>query len=286
MLITLAALAEFPGPIRDTHAFFTRGAGSATALFASLNCGFGSRRRRRASRAQPRDRRLPARAVGGPAGQLPPGPRHRPRSRSKRPWRREENPRADGDGDRGAGDRARRARGRLRAGSVRRSRGADHRRGAWRLARRAGRRHGGDRRGDDARSAPAPSGSGPASARASRSPPTRSGRNFTRPSPPTTRRTAAFSGRRRVPAIFCSICPAISPTACRGSASPRSSARRTTRPPRRSCFSATGAPACAANRITAAVSRRSRSRPDRAMPYLVMFGVVCLLGLLATCAML
>ena len=55
----------------------------------------------------------------------------------------------------------------------------DHRRGAWRLARRAGRSHGGDRRGDDRGSAPAPSGSAPASARASPSPPTRSGRNFT-----------------------------------------------------------------------------------------------------------
>ena len=75
-------------------------------------------------------------------------------------------------------------------------------------------------------------------------------------------------------------------TACRFSASPRSSARRMTRRPRRICSSAIGAPACAANRITAAVSRRSRSRPDRAMPHLVMFGVVCLLGLLATCAML
>ena len=94
------------------------------------------------------------------------------------------------------------------------------------------------------------------------------------------------SGRRRVPAIFCSICRAISRSACRVSASPRSSARRTTPRPRRSCSSAIGAPACAAKRITAAVSRRSRSRPDRAMPYLVMFGVICLLGLLATCAML
>ena len=44
MLITLAALAEFPGPdpgIR--HAFFTRQGGVSGGVFASLNCGFGSR---------------------------------------------------------------------------------------------------------------------------------------------------------------------------------------------------------------------------------------------------
>src|SRR3954451_18002148 len=44
MLITLGALAEFPGPdpgIR--HAFFTRRGRVSGGLFASLNCGFGSR---------------------------------------------------------------------------------------------------------------------------------------------------------------------------------------------------------------------------------------------------
>lgn len=44
MLITLRALAEYPGPdpgIR--HAFFTRQGGVSDGLFASLNCGFGSR---------------------------------------------------------------------------------------------------------------------------------------------------------------------------------------------------------------------------------------------------
>jgi YfiH family protein len=44
MLITLGALAEYPGPdpgIR--HAFFTRRGGVSGGMFASLNCGFGSR---------------------------------------------------------------------------------------------------------------------------------------------------------------------------------------------------------------------------------------------------
>ena len=41
---------------------------------------------------------------------------------------------------------------------------------------------------------------------------------------PTPAKRALLPRRRRVPAISCSICPAISLTACRGSASPRSSA--------------------------------------------------------------
>jgi polyphenol oxidase len=44
MLITIGALADFPGPdpgIR--HAFFTRRGGVSGGVFASLNCGFGSR---------------------------------------------------------------------------------------------------------------------------------------------------------------------------------------------------------------------------------------------------
>lgn len=95
MLITLATLADLPGPdpgIR--HAFFTRQGGVSGGLFASLNCGFGSRdapdnvahnRALAASRLDlPADRLVSCHQVHGTVAIT-----------VETSWRREHNPRAD-----------------------------------------------------------------------------------------------------------------------------------------------------------------------------------------------
>jgi YfiH family protein len=95
MLMTLPALAEFPGAdpgIR--HAFFTRRGGVSGGAFASLNCGFGSRdipenvqqnREIAASRLDlSADRLVSCHQVHGTDAIT-----------VEAPWRREQNPRAD-----------------------------------------------------------------------------------------------------------------------------------------------------------------------------------------------
>ena len=59
--------------------------------------------------------------------------------------------------------------------------------------------------------------------------------------------------------------------ACPGLASPRSSAATHDTAAERICSSVIGAPACAAKSDCGRAPQRSRSRPDRAMPYVVMF---------------
>ena len=96
MTITLSALAD--GPDRDAgirHAFFTRRGGVSRGLFASLNCGFGSgddpgsvaenRARAAAALDLAPDRLVSCHQVHGTATIA-----------VERPWRREDNPRADG----------------------------------------------------------------------------------------------------------------------------------------------------------------------------------------------
>jgi YfiH family protein len=95
MLITISALAEFPGAdpgIR--HAFFTRQGGVSGGAFASLNCGFGSRdvpdnvAQNRAIAADrlgvTADRLVSCHQVHGTAAIT-----------VENPWPRRENPRAD-----------------------------------------------------------------------------------------------------------------------------------------------------------------------------------------------
>src|SRR5690242_197187 len=95
MLIILDALAEFPGPdpgIR--HAFFTRRGGVSGGLFASLNCGFGSRD---APDSVQQNRAIAAYELGLGADRLVSC--HQVHGTTaitvESTWRREENPRAD-----------------------------------------------------------------------------------------------------------------------------------------------------------------------------------------------
>lgn len=95
MLMTLAALAEFPGAdpgIR--HAFFTRRGGVSGGVFASLNCGFGSRD---APENVRRNREIAASRLGVSAERLVSC--HQVHGTNaiavEAPWRREQNPRAD-----------------------------------------------------------------------------------------------------------------------------------------------------------------------------------------------
>jgi polyphenol oxidase len=91
MLITLSAL---DGDPRIRHAFFTRQGGVSQGLFASLNCGFGSRddpasvERNRAIAAArlalPAERLVTCHQIHGTATIT-----------VERPWRRTDNPRAD-----------------------------------------------------------------------------------------------------------------------------------------------------------------------------------------------
>lgn len=96
MILTLSALADYPGAdpgIR--HAFFTRRGGVSEGLFASLNCGFGSgddprkvehnRARAAAQLDLSPDRLVSCHQVHGIATLT-----------VERPWRRADNPRADG----------------------------------------------------------------------------------------------------------------------------------------------------------------------------------------------
>ena len=96
MTITLSALAAAPGGDAGIrHAFFTRRGGVSEGLFASLNCGFGSRddpgnvaenrARAAAELGVAPDRLVSCHQVHGTATLT-----------VERPWRREDNPRADG----------------------------------------------------------------------------------------------------------------------------------------------------------------------------------------------
>src|ERR671921_36265 len=180
MLITLGALVDFPGPdpgIR--HAFFTRQGGVSGGLFASLNCGFGSRD---APDNVEQNRAIAAARLGLSADRLVSC--HQIHGTSaitvEDTWRREENPRADAMVTAVPGI----ALGVLAADCA--------------------------------------------------------------------------------PVLFADPDSRIIGAAHGGWGAPRSSGRRTTRRPRRGCSSAIGAPACAANRITAAAWPPSRSRRDRA----------------------
>ena len=150
---TLPASATASSPAR---------AASATGIFASLNCSFGSGDDAAQGRREPRAARWPRSAsrptalvtgyqvhgadvVAGRAAVAARGSAARRRA-----------------GDAAAGHRARHPHRRLRAGAVRRSRGRDRRRGACRLARRARRRARGDGRGDGARGRRAARASAPA----------------------------------------------------------------------------------------------------------------------------
>ncbi|HEV2336972.1 MAG TPA: peptidoglycan editing factor PgeF [Stellaceae bacterium] len=92
MIITLSAIEGAPD-IR--HAFFTRDGGVSEGIYAALNCGFGSRddpakveQNRSIATAQlglPAERLVTCHQVHGAATVT-----------VERPWRREENPRADG----------------------------------------------------------------------------------------------------------------------------------------------------------------------------------------------
>src|SRR5581483_6531937 len=95
MLITIAALAEFPGTdpgIR--HAFFTRRGGVSGGMFASLNCGFGSRD---APADVAENRAIAASRLGVAADRLVSC--HQVHGTTaitvENPWRREATPRAD-----------------------------------------------------------------------------------------------------------------------------------------------------------------------------------------------
>src|SRR4051794_16635104 len=95
MLMTLPALAEFPGAdpgIR--HAFFTRRGGVSGGAFASLNCGFGSRD---APENVQRNREIAASRLGLSADRLVSCYQvHGTDAITvEAPWRREQNPRAD-----------------------------------------------------------------------------------------------------------------------------------------------------------------------------------------------
>ena len=95
MLITLGALAEFPGADPGVrHAFFTRRGGVSGGLFASLNCGFGSRD---APGDVARNRAIAASRLGVAADRLVSC--HQVHGTTaitvETAWRREENPRAD-----------------------------------------------------------------------------------------------------------------------------------------------------------------------------------------------
>lgn len=96
MMIMLAALADDAGAAPGIrHAFFTRRGGVSGGVFASLNCGFGSRdepgnvERNRAIAADrlglPPDRLVSCHQVHGAMAIA-----------VEAPWRREHNPRADG----------------------------------------------------------------------------------------------------------------------------------------------------------------------------------------------
>lgn len=95
MIITLDALAAFAGAdpgIR--HAFFTRRGGVSEGLFASLNCGFGSRDE---PRKVEENRAIGAAALGlGPDRLVSCHQVHGTATVTvERPWRREQNPKAD-----------------------------------------------------------------------------------------------------------------------------------------------------------------------------------------------
>src|SRR5439155_17351829 len=96
MMITLSALDSAPGGDAGIrHAFFTREGGVSQGLFASLNCGFGSRddparveENRAIATAQlalPAERLVTCHQIHGTATIT-----------VERPWERAANPRADG----------------------------------------------------------------------------------------------------------------------------------------------------------------------------------------------
>jgi YfiH family protein len=96
MVITLDALADCSGAGgRIRHAFFTRRGGVSGGLFASLNCGFGSRD---APGNVERNRAIASAQVGiAPERLVSCHQIHGTTAITvNEPWRREENPRADG----------------------------------------------------------------------------------------------------------------------------------------------------------------------------------------------
>src|SRR5579859_3723120 len=92
MMIRLSAL---DGDRRIRHAFFTREGGVSDGIYASLNCGFGSRDD---PAKVEENRRIAAAQLALPAERLVTCHQiHGTRTITvERPWRREENPRADG----------------------------------------------------------------------------------------------------------------------------------------------------------------------------------------------
>ena len=97
-----------------------------------------------------------------------------------------------------------------------------------------------------------------------------------------------FRRRRRGTDISSSTCRVISRSrlARLGLAAVERSGR-TTPSPRRSGFSAIGAPACAAKRdYGRGLAAIALVRIAERMPYLILFAAFCLLGLLVTCALL
>ena len=95
-MITLSALDGDPtGEQRIRHGFFTRQGGVSDGLFASLNCGFGSRDD---PRRVEQNRAIAARRLGLAAERLVSC--HQVHGTAivtvERPWRRDKNPRADG----------------------------------------------------------------------------------------------------------------------------------------------------------------------------------------------
>ena len=148
------AQTPLPPARRVRHGFFTREGGVSGGIFASLNCGFGSRDDPANVAAQPRPRDGAARTRRGGAGRPATRSTAPPCSRSSAAGRRCRAARRR-HGHRPAGHRARRPRGGLRADPLRRRAGRDRRRRAWRLARRAGRHRRGHRRGDGGARRPA-----------------------------------------------------------------------------------------------------------------------------------
>ena len=187
-------------------------------------------------------------------------------------------------GDRPAGRRAGRDGGRLRAGAAGRCRRRRDRRRPCRLEGRAGRR----RRGDDRRHgdgwAPGASTCAPRSAPASAATPTRSGRNSPRRSWRRTRPTPPSSAPPpRAGHFLFDLAGYLAHRIAHGGVAverdrPRHAGGDAT------ISSATAATRCRACATTAAACRRSRSEPD--VPYLIILVFCCLLGVIATCAML
>ena len=208
MIVRSRSLAGVRAPPRLLHPRGRRQQGHLRV--AQLQPRLG--RRSGAGGGEPPPRASPSSGSARRARHRLPGPQ--PRCRLvEQPWPQGERPHVDAMVT-SAGHGARHPHRRLRAGAVRRRARRHRRRGPCRLARRARRRDRSDGRGDGATKARAARASSPRSAPASASSPTRSGRNFRRPSSRRTRTMRASSARRSGRAISCSILPAMSRAAC------------------------------------------------------------------------